>query len=126
MSTYPVDVKAVQKSTAATHTIFAGPGRIVGLYINKEPNLAQSTVTLKDDSTTVAEFTVRATNNTNGAGITEYIQFPGTGIRCATSIKLTIAEHSYILYSNIWLGEFNGYNYLYSHCSKWHDTIWNR
>ena len=38
----------------------------------------------------VAEFTVRATNNTNGA-TTEYIQFPGTGIRCATSIKLTIA-----------------------------------
>ena len=91
MSTYPVDVKAVQKSTAATHTIFAGPGRIVGLYINKEPNVAQSTVTLQDDSTTVAEFTVRATNNSNGAGMTEYIQFPGTGIRCATSIKLTIA-----------------------------------
>ena len=38
MSTYPVDVKAVQKSTTATHTIFGGPGRIVGLYINKEPN----------------------------------------------------------------------------------------
>jgi hypothetical protein len=87
MSTYPVDVKAVQKSTAATHTIFAGPGRIVGLYINKEPNVAQSTVTLQDDSTTVAEFTVRATTNTNGDGLT---QFPGTGIRCATSIKLTI------------------------------------
>ena len=47
MSTYPVDVKAVQKSTAATHTIFAGPGRIVGLYINKEPNIAQSTVLYK-------------------------------------------------------------------------------
>ena len=92
MSTYPVDVKAVQKSTAATHTIFAGPGRIVGLYINKEPGLAQSTVTLQDDSTDVAAFTVRATNNTNGAGLTEYIQFPGTGIRCATSIKLTIAS----------------------------------
>ena len=91
MSTYPVDVKAVQKSTAATHTIFAGPGRIVGLYISKEPNLAQSTVTLQDDSTTVAEFTVRATNNSNGAGMTEYIQFPGTGIRCATTIKLRIA-----------------------------------
>ena len=84
------DLKAVQKSTAATHTIFAGPGRIVGLYINKEPNVAQSTVTLQDDSTTVAEFTVRATTNTNGDGLTEYIQFPGTGIRCATSIKLTI------------------------------------
>jgi len=41
-------------------------------------------------STTVAEFTVRATTNTNGDGLTEYIQFPGTGIRCATSIKLTI------------------------------------
>ena len=90
MSTYPVDVKAVQKSTAATHTIFAGPGRIVGLYISKEPNLAQSTVTLQDDSTTVAEFTVRATNNSNGAGMTEYIQFPGTGIRCTTNLKLTI------------------------------------
>ncbi len=90
MSTYPVDVKAVQKHTVATHTVFAGPGRIVGLYINKEKNLAQSTVTLQDDSTTVAEFTVRATTNTNGDGLTEYIQFPGTGIRCATSIKLTI------------------------------------
>ena len=29
MSTYPVDVKAVQKHTVATHTVFAGPGRIV-------------------------------------------------------------------------------------------------
>ena len=92
MSTYPVDVKAVQKSSASTHTIFAGPGRIVGLYINKEPNLAQSTVTLQDDSTTVATFKVRATNNTNGAGMNEYIQFPGTGIRCSTNIKVTIAD----------------------------------
>ena len=91
MSTYPVDVKAVEKSTVTTHDIFDGPARIVGLYINKEPNVAQSTVTLQDDSTTVAEFTVRATTNTNGDGLTEYIQFPGTGIRCATSIKLTIA-----------------------------------
>ncbi len=91
MSTYPVDVKAVEKSSAATHTIFAGPARIVGLYINKEPNLAQSTVTLQDDSTSVAVFTVRATNNTNGGGLTQYIQFPGTGIKCSTSLKLTIA-----------------------------------
>ena len=30
------------------------------------------------------------------------------------------------MYSNIWLGEFNGYIYLYSHCSKWHKSIWNR
>ena len=89
MSTYPVDVKAVEKSTAATHTIFGGPARIVGLYINKEPNLAQSTVTLQDDSTSVAVFT--ATTNTNGDGLTEYIQFPGTGIKCSTSLKLTIA-----------------------------------
>ena len=85
-------LKAVQKHTVATHTIFAGPGRIVGLYLNKEPNLAQSTVTLQDDSTDVATFKVRATDNTNGAGMTEYIQFPGTGIRCATSIKVTIAS----------------------------------
>ena len=91
MSTYPVDVKAVEKSTAATHTIFGGPARIVGLYINKEPNVAQSTVTLQDDSTSVAVFTVRATTNTNGDGLTQYIQFPGTGIKCNTSLKLTIA-----------------------------------
>ena len=91
MSTYPVDVKAVEKSTAATHTIFGGPARIVGLYINKEPNVAQSTVTLQDDATSVAVLTVRATTNTNGAGLTEYIQFPGTGIKCNTSLKLTIA-----------------------------------
>ena len=90
MSTYPVDVKAVQKHTVATHTIFAGPGRIVGLYLNKEPNLAQSTVTLQDDSTDVATFKVRATNNTNGAGMTEYIQFPGTGLRASTALKFQI------------------------------------
>ena len=70
MSTYPVDVKAVEKSTVATHDIFDGPARIVGLYINKEPSLAQGTVVLKDNTTAVAEFTVRATNNTNGAGLT--------------------------------------------------------
>ena len=50
MSTYPVDVKAVQKSTAATHTIFAGPGRALGLYINKEPGLAAKLrLRLQDD-----------------------------------------------------------------------------
>ena len=92
MSTYPVDVKAVQKHTVATHTVFAGPGRIVGLYINKEKNLAQSTVTVQDDSTDVATFKVRATDNTNGGGMNEYILFPGTGIRCATNIKITIAD----------------------------------
>ncbi len=90
MSTYPVDVKAVEKSTVTTHDIFDGPARIVGLYINKEPNLAQGTVVLKDNTTAVAEFTVRATNNTNGAGLTEYIQFPGTGVKCDTNLKLTI------------------------------------
>ena len=90
MSTYPVDVKAVQKHTVATHTIFAGPGRIVGLYLNKEPNLAQSTVTLQDDSTDVATFKVRATNTTNGPGSTTYMQFPGTGFRAQTSLKFEI------------------------------------
>ena len=75
-----------------THTVFAGPGRIVGLYINKEKNLAQSTVTLQDDSTTVATFKVRATDNTNGGGMNEYILFPGTGIKCSTNNKITIAD----------------------------------
>jgi hypothetical protein len=29
-------------------------------------------------------------------------------------------------YYNIYVGLNCGYNYLYSHCSKWHNTIWNR
>ena len=91
MSTYPVDVKSVNHSAVGTHAVFAGPARAVGIYLSKEKNLAASTVTLKDDSTVIAHFDVPATNNSDGAGITQYVQFPGTGIRCDTSLNVTIS-----------------------------------
>ena len=90
MSTYPVDVKSVNHSAIGTPAVFAGPARAVGIYLSKEKSLVASTVTLKDDSTVIAHFDVPATNNSDGAGITQYVQFPGTGIRCDTSLNLTI------------------------------------
>ena len=36
MSTYPVDVKSANHSSVATHAIFAGPARVVGIYMSKE------------------------------------------------------------------------------------------
>ena len=93
MSTYPVDIKSTTASGIATHNAggAAAPGRALGLFVSKEGGQAATTVKILDDATVLAEFLIPATNNTNGAGVTEYIQFPGTGIRCATSIKLTIA-----------------------------------
>ena len=91
MSTYPVDVKSVNHSAVGTHAVFAGPARAVGIYLSKEKSLAASTVTLKDDSTVLAHFDVPATNNSVGAGITQYVQFPGTGFRASTALKFEIA-----------------------------------
>ena len=90
MSTYPVDVKSANHSSVATHAIFAGPARVVGIYMSKEKNVGASAVTIKKDTTVVAHFDVPATDNTNGAGLATYVQFPGTGIRCDTSLNLTI------------------------------------
>ena len=73
MSTYPVDVKAVQKSTAATHTIFAGPGRIVGLYINKEPSLHKALLLYKMTGTAVAALQLELLIIVMEQVLTEYI-----------------------------------------------------
>ena len=92
MSTYPVDVKASEKITAATHTIFDGPARCVGLYMVQPMDTAVSTVTVLDEAATVAVFTLPATtDSSNKAAISRYVQFPGTGIRCKTSLKLTLS-----------------------------------
>ena len=90
MSTYPVDVKSANHSSVATHAIFAGPARVVGIYMSKEKNVGASAVTIKNDTTVVAHFDVPATDNTNGAGLATYVQFPGTGIKCDTSLKVTL------------------------------------
>jgi hypothetical protein len=72
MSTYPVDVKSANHSSVATHAIFAGPARVVGIYMSKEKNVGASAVTIKNDTTVVAHFDVPATDNTNGAGISRH------------------------------------------------------
>jgi len=93
MSTYPVNVKAnsTAVNTAATHTIFAGPARCLGIYMVQPKNLAASTVTIQDDSTAVAIFNLPATDDSSNKGaVTQYVQFPGTGIKCDTSLKVTL------------------------------------
>ena len=95
MSTYPVNVKAntTSVSTAATHTIFNGPARCLGIYMVKPKDLASATVTIQDDSTAVAFFDLPATDDASNKGaITQYIQFPGTGIKCNTSLKVTLSR----------------------------------
>tara|TARA_R110002020_G_scaffold209760_1_gene415727 strand:+ start:768 stop:1082 length:315 start_codon:yes stop_codon:yes gene_type:complete len=93
MSTYPVNVKAnsTAVATAATHTIFAGPARCLGIYMAQPKDLAASTVTIQDASTAVAIFNLPATDDASNKGaITQYVQFPGTGIKCDTSLKVTL------------------------------------
>ena len=93
MSTYPVNVKAnsTAVATAATHTIFAGPARCLGIYMVQPKNLAASTVTIQDNSTAVAIFNLPATDDSSNKGaVTQYVQFPGTGIKCDTSLKVTL------------------------------------
>ena len=58
--------------------------------MSKEKNVGASAVTIKNDTTVVAHFDVPATDNTNGAGLATYVQFPGTGIKCDTSLKVTL------------------------------------
>ena len=93
MSTYPVNVKAnsTTVATAATHTIFAGPARCLGIYMVQPKDLAASTVTIQDDATAVAIFNLPATDDSSNKGaVTQYVQFPGTGIKCDTSLKVTL------------------------------------
>ena len=95
MSTYPVNVKANTTSiaTAATHTIFNGPARCLGIYMVQPKDLAASTVTIQDNATAVAIFDLPATDDaSNKAAITQYVQFPGTGIKCNTSLKVTLSR----------------------------------
>ena len=94
MSTYPVDIKSTTASGIATHDAggAAAPGRALGLFVSKEGGQAATTVKILDNATVLAEFLFPAANQTNAQGYTQYMQFPGTGIRCATSIKVTIAS----------------------------------
>jgi fructose 1,6-bisphosphatase len=92
MSTYPVDIKSYNITTATTHTVFDGPGRILAVSFAQPANVAVGTITLLDDSTTVAVIdTPDTSDSTNQAGVFGYLQFPGTGLYCKTKIKVTNA-----------------------------------
>ena len=94
MSTYPVTVKAniTSVKTAATHTNFDGPARCLGIYMAQPKDTTASAVTIQDEGTAVAFFDLPATDDTSNKGaVTQYVQFPGTGIKCDTSLKVTLS-----------------------------------
>ena len=94
MSTYPVNIKSSVTSikTAATHVIFAGPARCLGIYMVQPKDTVATTIKIQDDTTDVAFFDLPATDDASNKGaITQYVQFPGTGIKCDTSLKVTLS-----------------------------------
>ena len=101
MSTYPVDIKTVNITTATTTTIFNGPARILGLSWVVPTNVAVGTITVLDDSTTVWIVNTPATNTTDHQNPSHgNIMLPGTGIRCGTSLVVTnaIVTHVTVYY----------------------------
>ena len=50
MSTYPVDIKSYNITTANTHTVFDGPGRILAVSFAQPANVAVGTITLLDNA----------------------------------------------------------------------------
>ena len=59
----------------------------IGLGIMGKPMVINL---IKNDTTVVAHFDVPATDNTNGAGLATYVQFPGTGIKANTKLTVTL------------------------------------
>ena len=90
MSTYPVDIKTKNITTATTTTIHAGPARILGLSWVVPTNVAVGTITVNDDTTAMWVVDTPATNTTDyKSPVTGKIMLPGTGIRANTSLKVT-------------------------------------
>ena len=101
MSTYPVDIKTVNITTADTHTVFNGPARILGLSWVQPYNVAAGTITVLDDSTTVCIVTTPATDTTDyKSPFTWKILLPGTVLRCVTRLVLTnvLVTHVTVFY----------------------------
>ena len=90
MSTYPVDIKTVNITSATTTTIFNGPARILGLSWVVPSNVAVGTITVLDDTTAIWVVNTPATNTTSHKTPSHgSIMLPGTGIRATTSLKVT-------------------------------------
>jgi len=75
MSTYPVDIKTVNITTATTTTIFNGPDDTTALWVVNTP----------------------ATNTSDYLSpVFGHIMLPGTGIRADTSLKVTNAVVTHV------------------------------
>ena len=90
MSTYPVDIKTVNITTATTTTIFNGPARVLGLSWVVPTNVGAGTITVNESATAMWIVDTPATNVTGYLSpVTGHIKLPGTGIRANTSLKVT-------------------------------------
>ena len=98
MSTYPVDIKSYNITSANTYTVFNGPARILGVSWVQPTNVAAGTITFNDDTTAVWVVNVGAsTTHTSNYG---QIMLPGTGIKVSDSLKVTnvITTHVTVYY----------------------------
>jgi len=97
MSTYPVDIKTVNITSATTTTVFNGPARILGLSWVVPTNVAVGTITVYDDTTAVWIVNTPATNTTSYLSpVFGHIMLPGTGIRCGTKLKVINAVVTHV------------------------------
>ena len=89
MSTYPVDIKTANITSATTTTVKEGATRILGLSWVVPTNVAAGTITVYDDTTVVWVVDTAATDTTSHKAATHgSIILPGTGIKCATKLKV--------------------------------------
>jgi len=82
---YPVDIKTTR--LAGTGTIFDGPARVLGFYYVNDQ--AAGSIVINDDTTAVATFDVPTGAST---AVVKTVLFPGTGLYCATSAKVTLTN----------------------------------
>jgi len=97
MSTYPVDIKAHDITSASTTTVFNGPARVLGVSWTQPTNVAAGTITINDNTTAVWVIHVPASNVTDHkAPVWGQIMLPGTGIKVDTSLKVTNAVTTHV------------------------------
>ena len=97
MSTYPVDIKTTNITSATTTTIKVGSARILGLSWVVPTNVGVGTITVNDDTTAMWIVNTPATNTTDHKSPSHgSIMLPGTGIRATTSLKVTNAVVTHV------------------------------
>ena len=94
-----MEIKSANITTATTTTVFAGPGRILGVSWVQPYNVAAGTITLLDNASALAVVDVPRTNDSDAGdskSVSGSIMFPGKGFRCETSIKCTNAVTTHV------------------------------